>query len=121
MQAQYLILPSNRFAFEDVPFPMKTKSDTRTVEVAQEVPRSPAAYILEREISNIWNRIVLEGKPIRGGRRRAVQRINRRSSGRWREFGYVVDGKKSKSTISLISKKYWPGGVSELKDPTEDG
>jgi ABC-type glycerol-3-phosphate transport system substrate-binding protein len=94
---EYLILPSNRFAFEDVPLPHEDKEAIREQwKWLQEVPRSPATYILEREISNIWNRIVLEGKPIRVAVDDAVQRINREILRKMEEFGYVVDGKKVK-------------------------
>jgi ABC-type glycerol-3-phosphate transport system substrate-binding protein len=94
---EYLILPSNRFAFEDVPLPHEDKEAIREQwKWLQEVPRSPATYILEREISNIWNRVVLEGRPIRVAVDEAVQRINREILRKMEEFGYVVDGKKVK-------------------------
>ncbi|SSC12757.1 ABC-type sugar transport system, periplasmic component [Mesotoga infera] len=92
---EYLILPSNRFAFEDVPLPHEDKEAIREQwEWLQEVPRSPATYILEREISNIWNRVVLEGRPIRVAVDDAVQRINREILRKMEEFGYVVNGRK---------------------------
>lgn len=54
-----------------------------------EVPLTPASYIIEREISNTWNRVVFDGQNLRGATDAAVLRINREIRRRMIEFGYI--------------------------------
>lgn len=53
-----------------------------------EVPRVPGHYMLEREISNLWNRVVFDGVNIRAAVDDAVVTINREISRKMEEFGY---------------------------------
>jgi len=55
----------------------------------REVPLTPASYIIEREISNIWNRVVFDGDNLRSATDASVIRINREIRRRMEEFGYV--------------------------------
>ena len=57
-----------------------------------EVPRVPGSYMLEREISNAYNSIVLDGDNLRTAVDLANKRINRETYRKLEEFGYMKDG-----------------------------
>jgi len=59
----------------------------------REVPRIPGSYMLEREISDIWNRVVFDNANIRATVDDAVIRINREISRKMEEFGYMERGR----------------------------
>lgn len=54
-----------------------------------EVPRTPGGYIVEREISNIWNRVVFDTENVRVAIDDSSFIINRELRRRFREFGYL--------------------------------
>jgi ABC-type glycerol-3-phosphate transport system substrate-binding protein len=58
-------------------------------EYLREVPLTPASYMIEREISNIWNASVFEGENLRVSTDSSVIRINREIRRRMEEFGYI--------------------------------
>lgn len=108
---EYLFLPSNRYALENVPL---KREDLQTVKEQfqwlQEVPKMPASYVLEREISNIWNKVVLEGKVLRVTVDDGVNVVNKEFARKLEEFGYYKDGKPVKPfkiyTLDDILKIY---------------
>ena len=55
----------------------------------REIPRVPGWYMLERELSNAWNSIVLNGQNTRSVIEDAVDRINKELLRKLDEFGYV--------------------------------
>ncbi|MCA1954646.1 MAG: extracellular solute-binding protein [Anaerolinea sp.] len=59
----------------------------------QEPVRLPGSYMQERELSNVWNRIVFDGANPRVALDRAVIVINREIRRKMEEFGYLKDGK----------------------------
>jgi ABC-type glycerol-3-phosphate transport system substrate-binding protein len=60
----------------------------------QEPVRLPGSYMQERELSNIWNRIVFDGANPRVAIDRSVILINREITRKMEEFGYLVDGRR---------------------------
>ncbi|MEN3043331.1 MAG: ABC transporter substrate-binding protein, partial [Fervidobacterium sp.] len=62
----------------------------------KEVQRHPGGYMTEREISNVWNRVVVEGYPLRASIDRSVILVNRELERKLTEFGYVKEGKRVK-------------------------
>ncbi len=62
----------------------------------QEPVRLPGSYMQERELSNIWNRIVFDGVNPRVAIDRSVIVINREITRRMEEFGYLVDGRPAR-------------------------
>lgn len=108
---EYLFFPSNRYALENVPL---KREDLQTVKEQfqwlQEVPKMPASYVLEREISNIWNKVVLEGKVLRVAVDDGVNVVNKEFARKLEEFGYYKDGKPVKTfkiyTLDDILKLY---------------
>ncbi|MGL5296703.1 MAG: extracellular solute-binding protein [Culicoidibacterales bacterium] len=71
-----------------------------------EVPKSPGSYMLERELSNVWNEIVFDGENPRAAVDDAVIKIDREFKRKLEEFGYLQDGELIKPyqipTIELV-------------------
>lgn len=71
--------------------PWKTEAKEAILEQAQwinEAPRLPGSYMVEREISNAYNSIVVDGKDLRRTLDNAVKRIDRETERKLEEFGY---------------------------------
>jgi hypothetical protein len=80
---------ANLEAFANLPIPAQHRDIILAQwEFLKEVPLMPASYIIEREISNIWNRVVFDGESLRLATDRAVTIINREMRRRMEHFGY---------------------------------
>lgn len=109
---EYMWNTSNLEAFAKLPWPEEHK---RTImkqwEYLMEVPKTPGAYMIERELSNIWNRIVFSGETTRSAVDDSVIAINREIGRKMEEFGYLKGGKAVKEyrvpSIDLV--KSWAG------------
>ncbi len=80
---------ANTEAFELLPW--KTRDKSTILEQAEwiyEAPRLPGSYMVEREISNAYNSVVVDGKNLRRTLDNAVKRINRETERKLEEFGY---------------------------------
>ncbi len=53
------------------------------------VPNTPATYMVERELSNIWNEVVMSGESVRDAVDDSIIKINREITRKNIEFGYV--------------------------------
>ncbi|WP_162849138.1 extracellular solute-binding protein [Haploplasma axanthum] len=77
-------------------------------EYASEAPRIPGSYMVEREISNAWTKMVFDGANPRLALDEAVRISNREILYKMAEFGYVVNGVPVKNyevpTIKNIDK-----------------
>ena len=62
-----------------------------------EAPRILGTYMLERELSNAYNAVVVDGKNLRITLDNAVKRIDRETERKLEEFGYMKDGKVIKN------------------------
>ena len=81
---------ANLEAFAQAPIPPEHRDVIiQQWEWMREVPLTPASYIIEREVSNIWNRVVFDGENLRTATDAAVIRINREIRRRMEEFDYV--------------------------------
>jgi len=84
---------ANREAFANLPIPPHhIEVILGQWEFLRDVPLTPAAYIIEREVSNTWNRVVFDGDNVRVATDRAVNTINREIRRRMEEFGYIYRG-----------------------------
>jgi len=59
----------------------------------KEVPKTPSAYMIERELSNIWNKVVFDDENIRSAVEEAVIEIDKETVRKMEEFGYMAGGK----------------------------
>lgn len=91
---EYMWNTANMAAFEELPFPEK---DKRVIlnqwKYIKEIPPHPAGYMAEREISNAWTNIVMNGANLRTTLDRAAVIINREINLKLEEFGYIKNGK----------------------------
>lgn len=103
----YMWNTANIDAFTQLPW----EEDDKEVILEQwewliEVPKSPGSYMLERELSNVWNEIVFDGANPRAAIDDAVIKINREFKRKLEEFGYLEDGELAKPyqipTIELV-------------------
>ena len=86
-------------------------------EYALEASRIPGAYMVEREISNAWTRIVFEGANPRQALDEAVRISNREILYKMAEFGYTFKGQIIKEYIvpSIYNIDYW---LTEVQNAT---
>lgn len=74
----------------------------------REIPKVPGWYMLERELSNAWNKIVIDGENTRSVIENAVTTIDKELTRKLEEFGYYKDGKLVKeytiTTLDYIKK-----------------
>jgi len=79
----------------------------------REVPRIPGSYMLERELSNIWSRVVFDNVNIRSAVDDAVIRINREITRKMEEFGYIENGRMiiPYAVPTIEEVKSWIEGV----------
>ncbi len=74
----------------------------------REVPKVPGWYMLERELSNAWNSIVIDGENTRSVVENAVTNIDKELKRKLEEFGYIKNGQTVKeyqvTTLEYIRK-----------------
>jgi ABC-type glycerol-3-phosphate transport system substrate-binding protein len=97
---EYLWFSANLEAFSRLDIP----EEHRAVIMEQwqwlrEPVRLPGSYMQERELSNIWNRIVFDGVNPRVAIDRSVITINREITRKMEEFGYLEDGEQVRELI----------------------
>ena len=87
---EYIWPTANLEAFKLLPYPT---SDKETIlEQAQyilEAPRLLGSYMLERELSNAFNDVVVNGQTIRSRIDEAVKIVERETARKLEEFGYI--------------------------------
>ncbi len=80
---------ANKEAFRRLPWKTQDKETILAqAEWINEAPRLPGSYMVEREISNAYNSIVVNGENLRRTLDNAVKRINRETERKLEEFGY---------------------------------
>lgn len=113
---EYLWNTANLEAFAQMPIDEESKAVIlEQMSWLYETPQTPASYMVEREISNVWNSIVLDGENARSALDDAVIIMNQELQRKLEEFGYVKDGVKVKdyriATVELIES--WIGDGEE--------
>lgn len=93
--SEYIWNSANIEAFNELPW----KADDKEVIIEQtkwmlESPRILGTYMLERELSDSYNKVVVDGKELRVTIDSSIKRINRETERKLTEFGYMSqDGK----------------------------
>lgn len=86
----YLWNTANLAAFRELPWPEEHKQVVfAQFEWIREPSKVPGGYMLERELSNVWNRIVFDGENPRTTMDDAIIRVNREISRKMEEFGFT--------------------------------
>jgi ABC-type glycerol-3-phosphate transport system substrate-binding protein len=94
---EYLWNSANLEAFSRLPIPAEHRAVIlEQWKWLQEPVRLPGSYMQERELSNVWNRIVFDGANPRVALDRSIILINREITRKMEEFGYLKNGQRVK-------------------------
>ncbi len=86
---EYIWLPSNLEAIADCTLPTEDKRIIlEQLTWLRDVPRTPGQYMLERDISNIWNSIAVDGKSAQVAIDEKILEINREIIKKMSDLGY---------------------------------
>lgn len=81
---------ANLEAFAGLPYPEEHKAVIlEQISYQKETARHPAGYMVEREVSNIWNEVVVNGKGLTESIDRAVIASDREILRKLEEFGFI--------------------------------
>lgn len=113
---EYLWNTANLEAFAQMPIDEESKAVIlEQMSWLYETPQSPASYMVEREISNVWNKIVLDGENARSALDDAVIIMDQELQRKLEEFGYTQNGVKVRdytiATVEMIEE--WIGADKE--------
>ncbi|MHC0037723.1 extracellular solute-binding protein [Pseudoneobacillus sp. C159] len=113
---EYMWNTANLEAFRQLPWPEEHKQAIlEQWEFLKEVPKTPGSYMVERELSNIWNRVVFDGENPRSAVDDSIIAIDREMKRKMEEFGYMKNGQMVKPypipTIDQV--KSWAGDEDE--------
>lgn len=87
---EYIWPTANLEAFAMLPFPTADKDVVlEQATYILEAPRLLGGYMLEREMSNIFNNVVVDGETLRSRIDDAVKIVNRETNRKLEEFGYI--------------------------------
>ncbi|MCZ0702156.1 ABC-type glycerol-3-phosphate transport system substrate-binding protein/uncharacterized protein (UPF0335 family) [Natronobacillus azotifigens] len=90
---EYMWNTANLEAYNELPWLNSHKNVIlEQSEWIAEVPRVPGSYMLERELSNAYNAIVLDGENLRTAIDLASKRVNRETDRKLEEFGFMRNG-----------------------------
>ncbi|WP_254434200.1 extracellular solute-binding protein [Halobacillus sp. Marseille-Q1614] len=94
---EYMWNTANLQSFKQLPLPEEHKQViVEQWEYLKEVPKTPFSYMVEREISNVWNKVVFDGENARAAVDDSVILINREMRRKLEEFGYMEEGEAVK-------------------------
>lgn len=87
---EYIWNTANTEAFSQLPWDSTDKKIIlESMENIQESPRIPGTYMVERELSNAYVEVAINGGTLRTALDEAVKRINRETKRKLQEFGYL--------------------------------
>jgi len=91
---EYLWNTANLDAFRQVFWPEEDKQVIlEQWRWLKEVPKTPSSYMIERELSNIWNKVVFDEENIQSTVEESVDVIEKETVRKMEEFGYMKNGK----------------------------
>lgn len=115
---EFLWLSGNKTAVEQSPIDNKDKEVIfEMFNWLRDVPRTPGQYMLERGLSDVWNTVTFDDKPIRVAVDEQVLNINREITRKLVEFGYL-DNEGNVLKPYTIRDVDW---IQEQMDNAKDG
>ncbi|MDD3999681.1 MAG: extracellular solute-binding protein [Bacilli bacterium] len=97
---RYLIVPANIESLNASPWDEEIKKQIISQARWSRIPAiTPGSYIIEREISNIWNKVVIDKMNVRVAVNESTAKINRELARKFEEFNYLKDGKVVKEYV----------------------
>lgn len=104
--SSYIWNTANLNAFDELPWDSEDKQVIKEqAKWLMEVARIPGTYLLERELSNAFNDVVVNGKTLRTRIDKAVKTVNREVDRKLEEFGYNTKdtkGEKGDYTVPTL-------------------
>ena len=115
--ASYRWNTANLTAFSQLAYP---KADSEVIlaqlKAQRETIRHPAYYMVERETSNVWNDVVVDGKELTVSIDDAQLESNREILAKLEEFGYIgADGERLKPYENGVVEKIRAALAEEAK------
>jgi ABC-type glycerol-3-phosphate transport system substrate-binding protein len=97
---KYLFVPANMQSLADSPWDEEIKTQIVAQAKWSRIPAIiPGSYVVEREISNIWNKVVIDKMNVRVAINQSIPKINRELKRKFEEFGYLKDGQPVKQYL----------------------
>ena len=111
---EYMWNTANMTAFANLQLPEADKAVIlEQWDNMKEINRHPAAYMMERELSNAWNSVVTQGMSPRVALDEAANIINREITRKMEEFGYLKDGVSVKEYHVYTVQELLKGGMDQ--------
>lgn len=105
---EYIWPTANLESFAELPYPTNHKDVImEQAENILEAPRLLGSYMMERELSNSFNDIVVNGETLRARIDEAVKTVDRETGRKLEEFGYI-------DSEGNIIAEYWVPSVDAL-------
>ncbi len=106
MGPEYMWNTSNIEAFKEMDWDVEDKEVfLEQWKWINDTEKTPAAYMIERELSNAWNRIVFNGINVRTAIEDATVIINKEITRKMKEFGYIDQKGNTIKPCKLPSKE----------------
>jgi len=98
---KYMVIPANTEALKNSVWDSDITSVILEMEKYSMTPAvTPGSYIVERELSQIWNKVVINKVPVRQAISESIPRINRELKRKLDEFGYINDDGSSSYEVA---------------------
>lgn len=105
---EYIWPTANLEAFAELPYPTEHKDVImEQAEYILEAPRLLGSYMMERELSNAFNDIVVNGETLRARIDETVKTVDRETLRKLEEFGYI-------DSEGNVLMEYWVPSVEAL-------
>lgn len=90
---KYLVIPANVEALARSPWDREIKEQVAIAAKWSRIPAVlPGSYVVERELSNIWNKVVIDRKDVRVAVSESIDKVNRELYRKYDEFSLVEEG-----------------------------
>lgn len=111
---------ANLQAFDSLPYDSADKAVIlEQLSYQEETVRHPAGYMVEREVSNIWNQVVVNGKGLTESIDRAAIASNREIIRKLQEFGFMDENGEMIKPYTTEDVRSWMGlGEEETNHET---
>ena len=97
---KYLIIPANVDALKRSPWDREIKEQVSIAARWSRIPAVlPGSYVVERELSNIWNKVVIDRMDVRVAVSESVDKMNRELYRKYKEFNLVEEGTTNSSYV----------------------
>lgn len=105
---KYLVIPANIDALDASPWDQEIKTEVKNAAKYSRIPAiTPGSYAVEREISNIWNKVVIDLVDVRVAVGEGVDSVNHELQRKYEEFGYIKNGKIVKQYVVPNNSNIW--------------